>query len=177
MGTAPGAGLIDIKVLTDGGGTNSQFSLRGLQWMINNVDTDWGVNSTFSGIQIASMSYGSVGGGPLFPGDQGDNGTSAEANLVNQASNAGIVCIVAIGNDGTNRVPSPGSADGAITIGSVDDDNTVIRDDDEVSSFSNYGPRPSDNDDATKMCKMKELLTHFESTSLVAAATGGSQTT
>ncbi|MBM54025.1 MAG: hypothetical protein CMB36_03235 [Euryarchaeota archaeon] len=147
MGTAPGAGLIDIKVLTDGGGTNSQFSLRGLQWMINNVDTDWGVNSTFRGIQIASMSYGSVGGGPLFPGDQGDNGTSAEANLVNQASNAGIVCIVAIGNDGTNRVPSPGSADGAITIGSVDDNNTVIRGDDILSDFSNYGPRPSDNDD------------------------------
>ena len=147
MGTAPGAGLIDIKVLTDGGGTNSQFSLRGLQWMISNVDTDWGVNSSYSGIQIASMSYGSVGGGPLFPGDQGDNGTTAEANLVNQATDAGIVCVVAIGNDGTNRVPSPGSADGAITIGSVDDKNTVIRDDDGMSSFSNYGPRQSDNDD------------------------------
>jgi hypothetical protein len=93
------------------------------------------------------MSYGSVGGGPLFPGDQGDNGTTAEANLVNQATDAGIVCVVAIGNDGTNRVPSPGSADGAITIGSVDDKNTVIRDDDGMSSFSNYGPRQSDNDD------------------------------
>ncbi|CAI8336540.1 MAG: Serine protease AprX [Euryarchaeota archaeon UBA443] len=147
MGTAPGAGLIDIKVLTDGGGTNSQFSLRGLQWMINNVNTDWGVNSTYTGIQIASMSYGSLGGGPLLPGDQGDNGSSAEANLVNQATEAGIVCVVAIGNDGTNRVPSPGSADGAITIGSVNDNNSVLRTDDKMSDFSNYGPRISDNDD------------------------------
>ena len=147
MGTAPGAGLIDIKVLTDGGGTNSQFSLRGLQWMINNVNTDWGVNSTYTGIQIASMSYGSLGGGPLLPNDSGDNGTSAEANLVNQATDAGIVCVVAIGNDGTNRVPSPGSADGAITVGSVDDNNTVLRTDDVMSDFSNYGPRQSDNDD------------------------------
>ena len=146
MGTAPGAGLIDIKVLTDGGGTNSQFSLRGLQWMINNVNTDWGVNSTYTGIQIASMSYGSLGGGPLLPNDPGDNGTSAEANLVNQATAAGIVCVVAIGNDGTNRVPSPGSADGAITVGSVDDRNTILRTDDVMSDFSNYGPRLSDND-------------------------------
>ncbi len=147
MGTAPGAGLIDIKVLTDGGGTNSQYSLAGLQWMINNADTNWGVNSSYNGIQIASMSYGSLGGGPLFPGDQGDNGTSAEANLVNQATDAGIVCVVAIGNDGSNRVPSPGSADGAVTIGSVNDQNTITRDDDEMSDFSNYGPRLSDNDD------------------------------
>ena len=147
MGTAPGAGLIDIKVLTDGGGTNSQYSLAGLQWMINNADTNWGVNSSYNGIQIASMSYGSLGGGPLFPGDQGDNGTSAEANLVNQATDAGIVCVVAIGNDGSNRVPSPGSADGAVTIGSVNDKNTITRDDDEMSDFSNYGPRQSDNDD------------------------------
>ena len=147
MGTAPGAGLIDIKVLTDGGGTNSQYSLRGLQWMINNADTDWGVNSSYRGIQIASMSYGSLGGGPLFPGDQGDNGSGADANLVNQATEAGIVCVVAIGNDGTNRVPSPGSADGAITIGSVNDFNTIVRTDDEMSDFSNYGPRNSDNDD------------------------------
>ena len=92
------------------------------------------------------MSYGSVGGGPLLPGDSGDNGTSAEANLVNQATSAGIVCVVAIGNDGSNRVPSPGSADGAITVGSVDDNNTVLRVDDVRSDFSNYGPRMSDND-------------------------------
>ena len=145
MGTGPGAGLVDVKVLSDGGGTNSQYTYRGLQWVLNNSDTDWGVNSTYNGIQIASMSYGSVGGGPLLPGN-GDNGSSAEANLVNLLSDEGVVCVVAIGNDGANRVPSPGSADKAITIGSVDDRNTVLRDDDIISSFSNYGPRADDGD-------------------------------
>ena len=37
-----GAFLVDIKVLTDSGGTNSQNSINGIQWMINNKDTDWG---------------------------------------------------------------------------------------------------------------------------------------
>ena len=146
MGTGPGAGLVDVKVLSDGGGTNSQYTYRGLQWVLNNTDTNWGVNSTYNGIQVASMSYGSIGGGPLLPGN-GDNGSSAEANLVNILSNEGVVCVVAIGNDGANRVPSPASADQAITIGSVDDKNTVLRDDDILSSFSNYGPRADDGDD------------------------------
>ena len=51
MGTAPGAYLVDIKVLTDAGGTNSQYSISGIQWMINNADTDWGHNSSGRGIQ------------------------------------------------------------------------------------------------------------------------------
>jgi len=148
MGTGPGAGLVDVKVLSDAGGTNAQFTYRGLQWVLNNTDTDWGVNSTYNGIQIASMSYGSVGGGPLNPGT-GDNGSGAEASLVNILSDAGVVCVVAIGNDGTNRVPSPASADQAITIGSADDNNTVLREDDIISSFSNWGPRLDDGDSDT----------------------------
>ena len=44
-------------------------------------------------------------------------------------------------------MPSPGSADGAITVGSVNDKNTILRDDDEHSDFSNWGPRLSDGDD------------------------------
>ena len=66
MGTA-GAYLVDIKVLTDAGGTNSQYSISGIQWMINNADTDWGHNSSSRGIQIGSMSFGSVSS-PLNPG-------------------------------------------------------------------------------------------------------------
>ena len=51
---------MDIKVLTDSGGTNSQASLNGIQWMINNKDTDWGDNQSSRGIDIASMSFGSL---------------------------------------------------------------------------------------------------------------------
>ena len=161
MGSAPGAGLVDIKVLSDtggAGGTNSQASLTGLQWMINNVDTNWG-DSEYKGIQVASMSYGSIGGpGPLT--DEGDNGTSAGAILVNSATDAGIVCVVAIGNDGAKRVPSPASADGAITVGSLDYKKTIERVDDSVSSFSNWGPRLSDNDD-NEMDELKPDITSY----------------
>ena len=144
-GSGMGAFLVDIKVLTDSGGTNSQASLNGIQWMINNKDTNWGNNDSSRGIDIGSMSFGSLSS-PLNPGDEGDNGSGAEARLVNDARDAGIVCIVAMGNDGTKRVPSPASADGAISIGAVNDRNTVNRTDDVMASYSNWGPRLDDGD-------------------------------
>ena len=170
-GTAPGAGLVDIKVLTDGGGTNSQASLAGLQWMIDNRNTDWGIDSDYQGIQIGSMSFGSVGT-PLNPGDQGNNGTSAETSLINAATDQGIVCVVAVGNDGSNRVPSPASADGAITIGSVDDKNTIDRDDDEWATYSNFGPRIDDGDDDT-IDEMKPDITSYGTNIMSATAATG----
>lgn len=144
IGAAPGAFLVDIKVLTDSGGTNSQNSINGIQWMINNKDTDWGNGA--KGIQIGQMSFGSIGN-PISQ-DNGDNGTGAEARLVNNATyDHDISCIVAAGNDGKNRIASPGSADGAITIGSADNADTINRTDDFMASYSNSGPRVSDNDD------------------------------
>ena len=144
IGAAPGAFLVDIKVLTDSGGTNSQNSLNGIQWMINNKDTDWGNGA--KGIQIGQMSFGSIGN-PINQ-DNGDNGTGAEARLVNNATyDHDISCVVAAGNDGIQRIASPGSADGAITIGSADNADTINRTDDFMASYSNSGPRVSDNDD------------------------------
>ena len=56
------------------------------------------------------MSFGSVS--PLNPGDEGDNGTGGEARLINNATeSADIVCVIAMGNDGSKRVPSPASAE------------------------------------------------------------------
>ena len=77
--------------------------------MINNKDTDWGNNESSRGIDVASMSFGSLSS-PLNPDDEGDNGSGGEARLVNDARDAGIVCVVAMGNDGTKRVPSPATA-------------------------------------------------------------------
>ncbi|MEE2747913.1 MAG: S8 family serine peptidase [Candidatus Thermoplasmatota archaeon] len=144
VGVAPGAYLVDVKVLTDAGGTNAQNTLRGLQWAINNVDTDWGNNQSSNGIDILSMSYGSV----TNPNsdDPGDNGTSAESSLVNQASDAGLICVIAMGNDGMRRVPSPASADSSIAIGAIDDKDTHDRETDQIASYSNWGPREDDGD-------------------------------
>ncbi len=169
-GTGMGAYLVDIKVLTDSGGTNSQASISGMQWMINNKDTDWGINES-RGIDVASMSFGSVSS-PLNPDDDGDNGSGAEARLVNTATTNGIACIVAMGNDGNQRVPSPASADGAISIGSVDDRNTVNRTDDELADYSNYGPRLDDGDD-DDWDELKPDVTAFGSNIISATAAVG----
>ena len=147
MGAAPGAYLVDVKVLTDFGGTNSQSSVNGIQWVINNKDTNWGNNGSSIGIQIASMSFGSVSN-PTDQDDTGNNGTesSAENRLVNNASANGVVMVAAMGNDGARRVPSPAAADSAITVGAINNRNTVNRSDDTIASYSNYGPRDSDDD-------------------------------
>ena len=145
-GTAPGAYLVDVKVLTDAGGTNSQYSISGIQWVVNNANTDWGHNGSSKGIQVASMSFGSFSS-PLNPDDTGDNGSSAEARQVNNAVDAGVVCVIAMGNDGARRVPSPASADKGIAISAANDRNTINRTDDSTASYTNYGPRDDDGDD------------------------------
>jgi len=171
MGTAPGAYLVDIKVLTDTGGTNSQASLNGIQWLINNQDTDWGHNSSTRGIQVASMSFGSAST-PLNQGDQGDNGSGSEARLVNDAVNASIVCVVAMGNDGSNRVPSPASADNAISIGAATDRGSINRTNDNVADYSNTGPRLDDNDD-DEWDELKPDITSYGSSIMSATAQTG----
>ncbi|MEC9204103.1 MAG: S8 family serine peptidase [Candidatus Thermoplasmatota archaeon] len=145
MGTAPGAYLVDVKVLTDAGGTNSQYSISGIQWVVNNANTDWGHNGSSKGIQVASMSFGSFSS-PLNPDDTGDNGSSAEARQVNNAVDAGVVCVIAMGNDGARRVPSPASADKGIAISAANDRGTINRTDDSTASYTNYGPRDDDGD-------------------------------
>ncbi|MCH1443245.1 MAG: S8 family serine peptidase, partial [Candidatus Poseidoniaceae archaeon] len=134
-------------------------------------DTDWGIDSNYKGIQIGSMSFGSVST-PLNPGDKGDNGSGAEANLINTATDEGIICVVAVGNDGSNRIPSPASADGAITIGSVKDYNTVTREDDEWDDYSNYGPRLDDGDD-DELDELKPDITSYGTNIYSATAATG----
>ena len=74
-GTAPGAYLVDVKVLTDAGGTNSQYSISGIQWVVNNANTDWGHNGSSKGIQSGVHVAGSFSF-PLNPDDTGDNGSA-----------------------------------------------------------------------------------------------------
>jgi len=147
MGAAPGAYLVDVKVLTDFGGTNSQSSVNGIQWVVDNRNTNWGNNGSSIGIQIASMSFGSVSN-PADQEDTGNNGTESQAEnrLVNNASANGVVMVAAMGNDGAQRVPSPAAADSAISVAAINNRNTVNRSDDTIAAYSNYGPRDDDDD-------------------------------
>ena len=145
QGYAPGAYLVDVKVMSDAGATNSAATLRGIQWVIDNADHDWGNNESSEGIDVMSMSFGSAS--DPQGDDPGDNGTSAEARAVDEAADAGVVPVAAIGNDGRRRITSVGASDSAITVGAIDDENTIERGDDMIASYSNSGPREDDGDD------------------------------
>ena len=145
QGYAPGAYLVDVKVMTDAGGTNSAATVKGINWVAANVDTDWGNNESSIGIQVMSMSFGSAS--DPQGNDPGDNGSGADARAVNQAAEAGVVPVAAIGNDGRRRITSVGAADASITVGAIDDKDTIGRGDDAIASYSNSGPREDDGDD------------------------------
>jgi hypothetical protein len=144
VGVAPGAYLVDVKVFTDVGRSNSQYTIAGINWTINNRDTNWGNNASSNGIDIISMSFGRARS-PTGQ-DFGDNGSVAEARIVNDAFDAGIVPVCAMGNDAAQYVAAPASADHCIAVAASNDLDSVDRSDDEVASYSNWGPRIPDGD-------------------------------
>ena len=134
MGVAPGAELVDVKVLNDWGPSPGNQLIQGLEWCIDYQDE--------FGIDILSISIGD-----LIPGD--DDGQSTTSQLINSAVEEGMVVVVAAGNDGPNNdgFSDTAAADLAITVGAIDDMNSVERNDDEIADFSSRGPRTDDGDD------------------------------
>ena len=77
--------------------------------MINNVNTDWG-GPTYT--EFKSHPCRMVRSWrTTFANDPGDEWNKRRSESCQSSTAAGITVVV-IGNDGTNRVPSPGSADG-----------------------------------------------------------------
>ncbi|MCK4615032.1 MAG: S8 family serine peptidase, partial [Thermoplasmata archaeon] len=129
-GIAPGARLVDVKVMTDVGAGG--IPLPAIEWCIDNRDTDWENDGPANdGIHVMSMSIG----GP------DSNGDDAISLAVNEAAENGIVVVAAMGNNGARNVPTPAAANGAIAVAACNDHNTVKRDDDSHASYSNHGPR------------------------------------
>ena len=138
LGVAPGARLIDMKVMADWGSGSAADINEAIEACIDNVNTDWeNDGAQNNGIHIMSMSLGTT---------SDSDGTDSQSELVNLASKAGIAVIIAMGNDGDEEVPSPAAADWSIAVGSIDNMENVNRNDDDLASYSNYGPRQSDND-------------------------------
>ena len=138
IGVAPGARLIDMKVMADWGSGSSADINEAIEACIENVDTDWeNDGEKNNGVQIMSMSLGTT---------SGSDGSDSQSQLVNQANAAGIVVVIAMGNDGENEVPSPAAADWSVAVGAMDNNENVNRNDDDLASYSNYGPRDDDND-------------------------------
>lgn len=131
-GAAPEAGLLDVKVLDDDGEGTDAWVSRGIEWAIDNRDTDWGIPG-YRGVQIISMSLGN---------QQASNGRDALSAEVNAAAAHGIVVVASGGNKGPARlISSPAAADSSIAVANVDDQGTPSILDDKLASTSSRGPR------------------------------------
>ena len=129
-GIAPGAGLVDIKVLGAGGSGTDAGVIAGIDRCIRRR-TAWHIG-------VINLSLGN--GTP-------SNGRDAVSMAVNRAVQAGIVVVVAAGNRGTTTpITAPAAADDALTVAASDDHGTVFRGDDTIAPFSNRGPRLNDGD-------------------------------
>jgi serine protease AprX len=126
-GVAPGATIISVKVATADGASDVSQVIAGIDWVVEHRN-DKGLN-----IRVLNLSFGT-------------ESTQAEtldplSYAVEQAWNAGIVVVVAAGNDG-NTVPTltmPAANPNVIAVGAADTEGTDTRSDDQVADFSNRG--------------------------------------
>jgi serine protease AprX len=133
-GPAPKANLVGVKVLDKLGSGSLETVMQGVEWCIQYNENPANLNNK---IDIISMSLGSTAQ------DLGDSDNDDPmVQIVEKAWEAGIVVCVAAGNDGPtmNTIASPGISDLVITVGALDDKNTLDgRMDDEVAGFSSRG--------------------------------------
>ncbi|SDN11387.1 serine protease AprX [Fictibacillus solisalsi] len=125
-GPAPEANLVGVKVLNKMGSGSLSTVIAGVQWCIDNKEE--------YNIKVISMSLGSSASQPAAD--------DPVVKAVEKAWQDGIVVCVAAGNEGPddNTVSSPGISSKVITVGAIDDQNTVDRSDDKIASFSSRGP-------------------------------------
>ena len=135
-GIAPGARLVNVRVLgADGSGYSSDV-IDGIDWVI--------ANRARHNIRVMNLSLGH----PVMEACS----TDPLCQAVNKAVQAGIVVVVSAGNAGRTPdgrtilggITSPGNSPYAITVGSLNTSGTVDRSDDTVSVFSSRGPTPYD---------------------------------
>ncbi|MFD5987660.1 S8 family serine peptidase [Streptomyces cyaneofuscatus] len=117
-GVAPGAQLINAKVLDDRGAGDDSGVIAGVDWAVA------------QGADVINMSLG----GPDTPGID-----PLEAQVNKVSAEKGVLFAIAAGNNGPGlgTIASPGSADAALTVGAVDDG-------DAMADFSGVGPRTGD---------------------------------
>ncbi|MER7556016.1 S8 family serine peptidase [Nocardioides sp. NPDC126508] len=117
-GVAPGADLLVGKVLDNAGYGQDSWIIAGMEWGAANAD-------------VVSMSLGD---------SSLNDGTDPMAQALNALSQeTGALFVVAAGNSYTEgSLGSPGTADAALTVGAVDDQ-------DVRADFSSYGPRVGDH--------------------------------
>ncbi|WP_308298698.1 S8 family peptidase [Streptomyces sp. GESEQ-35] len=119
-GVAPGAKILDGKVLNDYGSGATSGIIAGMEW------------AAAQGANVVNLSLGGLDSPGIDPLEEAVNRLSAETDtlFVIAAGNSGV-------GSGTGTIGSPGSADAALTVGAVDKS-------DQLASFSSRGPRLGD---------------------------------
>jgi serine protease AprX len=105
-GVAPAAALVGVRVLDSSGSGSMSNVVAALEWVVANRAT--------YGIEVVNLSLGAEG---CF------NGTDAVSVAVDNASAAGLVTVVAAGNEGPGActIGLPAAAGSAITVGAMGD--------------------------------------------------------
>lgn len=125
-GPAPEAGIIAVKVLNQTGSGTLSTIIAGIQWCIDHKEEHQ--------IDVLSLSLGA-------PADESDCNDPL-VQIVEKAWENGMVVCVAAGNSGPDQrtIGTPGISLKVVTVGAIDDRNTVDRSDEEIASFSSRGP-------------------------------------
>ena len=153
-GSAPDAGLVDVKIGTDvGAGPFENYlleqefyesAMNGLQWIIDHRNDAWqGVDEENHGIDIISLSWGITS-----HENGGSDGTDMHSRILDEAMELGVTVSNAAGNDGDDNDGLSGMSASSlsITVASTDDQNTVNRSDDTIAGYSSRGPRKDNGD-------------------------------
>lgn len=160
-GVAPGAKLIDVKVTEGVNGASLEAVAQAIEWVIDYNDGEASCDPD-PPVSVISLSIGTTS-----PHDSKEYDRAMQA--VRDAHDSGILVVAAAGNcgpgDGSTSLDCPGEADDedtivspgatpeALTVGAVDDQDTVRRSQDEVAGYSSRGPNPADNPSETKWRK------------------------
>jgi serine protease AprX len=126
-GVAPGAHLIDLRVLDVNGMSSDSIVISGINRAVQ-------LASQYN-IRVINLSLGR----PIYESSSLDPICAAVA----AAWKSGIVVVVAAGNlgrDGYATIISPGNSPYAITVGAMKSEGTPIRSDDLIASYSSKGP-------------------------------------
>ena len=131
-GIAPGAKILDVKILDREGRGYTSDIIAGVNWCVS--------YRTAYNIKVINLSLGA----PAIDSYKNDPLCKA----VRTATDAGIVVVVAAGNDGKDdsgkklygTIHSPGIEPAAITVGAANTFGTDVRSDDMVTTYSSRGP-------------------------------------
>ncbi|NLW58844.1 MAG: S8 family peptidase [Firmicutes bacterium] len=125
-GVAPGALLVGVKALDQRGSGPISRVIAGIQWVVEHKDE--------YRIKIINLSLGA-------PPEEGYR-TDPASKAVEAAWRAGLLVCAAAGNLGPRRrtITTPGISPRALTVGSIDDQRTIPREDDVINEFSSRGP-------------------------------------